>query len=86
MVKIVVDELEIETEPRMSEPLNITKVQMLQMYTKVIAGDAKLWFITKIPNELYLQNELHHLSWMIEEANIEEIGEEITKKKEELDV
>jgi hypothetical protein len=54
---------------------------MLQMYTKLIAGDKVLWMITNTIFEHNLQEELRHICWMIEEATIEEIGEEIAKRK-----
>lgn len=56
-------------------------IDLLRQYTEVQANDDGLWFDATHASEAYLQQELRRLVWMIEEADIEQLKEEIRLQK-----
>ena len=56
-----------------------SKLELLKEYISIQATDEALWFFAETIPESYLQQELRRVAWMIEEANEEQIKEEINK-------
>ena len=54
-----------------------TKIGMLKKYIERQAFDHSLWFDPTGASEAYLQQELRRLAWMIEDASIQQITDEI---------
>ncbi len=61
-----------------------SKWAMLKKYLDLQSDDYDLWFDTEYSTESYLQQELRRLAWMIEDATVEQIKDEINKYKERL--
>lgn len=56
-----------------------TKLSLLKDYIDKQANDHNLWFRATYPVERYLQEELRRIAWMIEDATLEQIIDEIKK-------
>jgi hypothetical protein len=57
---------------------------MLKEYIDKQTDDNGLWFDVTYITEAYLQAELRRLAWMIEDATVEQIQDEINKYEERL--
>jgi hypothetical protein len=55
----------------------MNKIELLQKHSNKLADDERLWFRAQTITEAYLQARLRKICWMIEEASIDEIIEEI---------
>jgi hypothetical protein len=56
-----------------------TKLTILREYIDKQADDYNLWFRSEKTTEKYLQEELRRVAWLIEDASIEQIHQEIKK-------
>ncbi len=61
------------------------KLELLKKYIELQAEDDGLWFRSEKITENYLQQELRKIAWMIEEASIEQIENEISFYKDKLE-
>jgi hypothetical protein len=59
----------------------MNKLELLKKYITVQAEDKDLWYKAKYCSQDYLQQELRRIAWLIEEAAIGQIKEEINKLK-----
>lgn len=59
-----------------------SKIPLLKRYIKKQARDPSLWFRACFISEMYLQQELRRLAYLIEDASIEELEHEIDKYDE----
>ena len=57
----------------------ILKLELLKNYIEAQMEDHELWIKCTTPTESYMQQELHKLAWLIEEAGEDEILLEIEK-------
>jgi hypothetical protein len=57
------------------------KESLLKEYVAMQAEDHGLWFDAETAPEAYLQQELRRVAYLIEEATLEEIQEEINRYK-----
>jgi hypothetical protein len=62
------------------------KLELLKEYTDVQANDYGVWIIPKNSKDAYILQEFRRLIWMIEEANEQQIENEIDMKKTELGI
>jgi hypothetical protein len=60
------------------------KLLLLKEYIEAQARDEGLWFNSETAPESYLQQELRRVAWLIEEANEEQIKQEIARLVERL--
>jgi hypothetical protein len=61
-----------------------TKLEALKEYIELQANDHGLWFEAEYVSEVYLQQELRRVAWLIEEASVDEIRIEIKKLLERM--
>ena len=59
----------------------MNKLELLKRYINLQANDSGLWFQSESVTESYLQQELRHIAFLIEDANEEEIMQEIEDYK-----
>jgi len=62
----------------------MSKIELLQQYLDIQAKDESLWFEAIHITEAYLQAELRRICWLIEDANRDQLLEEIRLYKERL--
>lgn len=59
-----------------------SKLSLLKKYIEKQCDDSGLWFNACFISEIYLQQELRRIAWLIEDASAEEIECEINKYDE----
>lgn len=62
----------------------MNKLELLKQYTSILAEEEGIWFEAKYITEALLQTRLRDLSYLIEEANEQQIIKFINKYKKDL--